>query len=96
MYHLLYGEPGERTAECIVVIGLASSRGSISCKGTRLFSKLSRRAEVHPASYSTGTGSPFPGVKRPGCGTDHSPPSSAEVTNEWNYTSSPLYIFMAT
>jgi hypothetical protein len=28
-----------------------------------------------------------PEVKRPGCETDHSPPSSAEVKNAWSYTS---------
>jgi hypothetical protein len=33
---------------------------------------------AHPASYTMGTGS-FPGVKRPGRGIDHPPPSSAEV-----------------
>ena len=32
----------------------------------------------HPFSYTMGTGS-FPGVKRPGRGVDHPPPSSAEV-----------------
>jgi len=32
----------------------------------------------HPASYTMGTGS-FPGVKWPGRGVNHSPPSSAEV-----------------
>jgi hypothetical protein len=36
---------------------------------------------VHPASCTMCTGS-FPGVKRPGSGADHPPPSSAEVTNE--------------
>jgi hypothetical protein len=35
------------------------------------------------------------GVKRPGRGTDHSPPSSAEVKNASSYTSTPLYVFMA-
>jgi hypothetical protein len=34
---------------------------------------------VHPTSYTMGTGSPFPGVKRPGREADHSPPTSAEV-----------------
>jgi hypothetical protein len=34
--------------------------------------------EAHPASCTMGTGS-FPGVKRPGRGVDHPPPSSAEV-----------------
>jgi hypothetical protein len=35
------------------------------------------------------------GVKRPGHETDHSPPSSAEVKNASNYTSTPQYAFMA-
>jgi len=30
-----------------------------------------------------------PGVKRPGCGADHSSPSRAEVKNDWSYTSTP-------
>jgi len=34
--------------------------------------------EDHPGSYTIGTGS-FPGVKRPGRGVDHPPPSSVEV-----------------
>jgi len=33
---------------------------------------------AHPASCTMGTG-PFPGVKRPGRGVDHPPPTSAEV-----------------
>ena len=33
---------------------------------------------AHPASYTMGTGS-FPGLKRPGRGVDHPPPSSVEV-----------------
>jgi hypothetical protein len=33
---------------------------------------------AHPASYTVGTGS-FSGVKRPGRGVDHPPPSSAVV-----------------
>jgi hypothetical protein len=39
---------------------------------------------AHPASCTMGTGGPFPGGKeRPGRDADHSPPSSAEVGNEW-------------
>jgi hypothetical protein len=34
---------------------------------------------AHPASYPMGTRGSFPGVKRPGRESDHSPPSSAEV-----------------
>jgi hypothetical protein len=41
-------------------------------------------SEAHPASYPMGSGCPFPGGKaRPGRDADHSPPSSAEVKNEW-------------
>jgi hypothetical protein len=40
-------------------------------------------SEAHPASYTIGTGGPFPGGKVwPGRDADHSPPSSAEVMNE--------------
>jgi len=34
------------------------------------------------------------GIKWPGLEADHSPPSSAEVKNAWNYTSTPPDIFM--
>ena len=33
-------------------------------------------------------------VKQPGREVNHSPPSGAEVKNEWCYTSPPLYVFM--
>jgi len=36
-----------------------------------------------------------PGLKQLGRKTDHSPPSSAEVQNEWNYTYTPPYVCMA-
>jgi hypothetical protein len=50
---------------------------------------------VHPTSYTMGTMSSFPGVKRPGPEVDHSPPTSAEVKKMWIYTSTPPYVFMA-
>jgi hypothetical protein len=31
----------------------------------------------------------FPGIQRPGRDADHSPPSIAEVKNDWSYTSFP-------
>ena len=37
----------------------------------------------------------FLGVKRPVFQVDRPPLSSAEVKNEWSYTSTPPYIFMA-
>jgi hypothetical protein len=58
--------------------------------------------EIFPftTAYRTALGSTQPpiqwvpgalslGVKRPGSEADHSPPSSAEVKNEWSYTSTP-------
>jgi hypothetical protein len=50
---------------------------------------------VHPTSYPMGTGGSFPGVKRPGRESDHSPPTTAEVKKMWIYTSTPPYAFMA-
>jgi hypothetical protein len=35
-----------------------------------------------------------PGVKRPWCVADRSPPSSAEIKNAWSYASSLSYVFM--
>jgi len=46
--------------------------------GARFSAPIQTSPEAHPASYTMGTGS-FLGVKRPGHGADHPPPSSAEV-----------------
>jgi hypothetical protein len=49
--------------------------------GARFFAYVKTGPGAHPASCTMGTGS-FPGVKRPGRGADHPPPSSAEVKKE--------------
>jgi hypothetical protein len=49
--------------------------------GARFFAHVQTGPGAHPASYTMGTGS-FPGVKQPGRGADHPPPSSAEVRKE--------------
>jgi hypothetical protein len=49
--------------------------------GVRFSTTVQTGPEAHPASYTMGTGS-FPGVKQPGHGADHPPPSSAEVKKE--------------
>jgi hypothetical protein len=49
--------------------------------GARFFAHVQTGPEAHPASCTVGTGS-FPGVKWPGRGADHPPPSSAEVKKE--------------
>jgi hypothetical protein len=46
--------------------------------GVRFFTHVQTGPRARPASCTMGTGS-FPGVKRPGRGADHPPPSSAEV-----------------
>jgi hypothetical protein len=52
---------------------------------------------AHLASYTKGTG-PFPGLKRPGRGVDHSTPSSAEVKERVELylysTSGPSWTFL--
>jgi hypothetical protein len=70
-------------------------RGSIRGRG-RFFCfrhRVQTGSGPHPASYPTSTGDYFPGVKRPGREAEHSPPSSAEVKNEWSCTSTP-YVFL--
>ena len=46
--------------------------------GARFSAPVQPGPGAYPASYTMGTGS-FSGVKRPGRGVDHPPPSSAEV-----------------
>ena len=46
--------------------------------GARISAPVQTGRGTHPASYAMGTVS-FPGVKRPGRGVDHPPPSSAEI-----------------
>jgi hypothetical protein len=52
--------------------------------GARFFTHIQTGPGAHPVSCTMGTGS-FLGVKRSGGGVDHTPPSSAEVTNEYLY-----------
>jgi hypothetical protein len=49
--------------------------------GARFFAAVQTGPVAYPASFTMGTGS-FPGVKRPGRGADHPPPTSAGVKNE--------------
>jgi hypothetical protein len=51
---------------------------------------------AYPATYAVGTKFFFPVPKPPRHELYHSLPPSAEVKNEWSYTSpSPIYIFIA-
>jgi hypothetical protein len=63
--------------------------------GTIFSTRVQNVSEAHPASYTMGIGS-LPGVKRPGCGVDHSAQSSAEVKERVAlYLYSPLWAFVA-
>jgi hypothetical protein len=57
--------------------------------GSRLPAPVQTGSKAHPASYTMGTGI-SPGVKQPGRGVGHPPPSSAEVKERVElYLSSP-------
>jgi len=65
------------------VVGIAARYGLggpvIESRGeARFFALVQPGLGAQPASCTTGTGY-FPGIKRPGRGVDHPPPSSAEV-----------------
>jgi hypothetical protein len=60
---------------------LAGQSGIESRWGARFFAHFQTGPEAHPASCTMGTGS-CPGVKRPGRGAHHPPPSIAEVKKE--------------
>jgi hypothetical protein len=54
--------------------------------------------EPSPPSYLTRTSFSFPRIEQPGREVDHLTPSSAEVKNDWRYTSTPPFppvVFMA-
>jgi hypothetical protein len=51
--------------------------------GERFSVPIQTVPQAHPASYTRGTGSIL-GVKRPGRGVEHPPPSSAEVKERCN------------
>jgi hypothetical protein len=50
---------------------------------------------AHPAFLFSEYRGSFQGLSQLGCEVNYSPPSSAEVQNEWSYTSPSPYAFMA-
>jgi len=54
-----------------------------------LFAKFSTQLIGPPNCQFSGYGDSASEAKRLGCDVDYSPPSSAEVKNEWSYTSTP-------
>ena len=69
--------------------GWSGIRISAVARGFPLPQSVQTGSCAHQASYSVCTRL-FPG----GRDVDHSPPSNAEVRNEWSYTSAPLYSFL--
>ena len=70
------GEPGQ-LSRYSYSLGAGRSGDRIQVEA-RFSAHVQTDPGAHPASYTMGTGT-FPGVKRPGCGVDHPPPSSAEI-----------------
>ena len=64
-------------------------RVRIPPEATFVSPKYPHKLCANPDSHSVGTGFLLRGVKLPGYAGDHSPPSSAEVKNEWSYTPIP-------
>jgi len=70
--------PPALTLKKFYILPTQCVRGSNPRGGARFSAPVQTGPGAHPASYTMGTGS-FPGVKRPGRGADHPPPSSPEV-----------------
>jgi hypothetical protein len=77
---------------------MLNDRDSISRRGEKGFFSSTlhpNRLPDPPILLSIGCMGLFSSeVKRPGREADHSPPSSVEAKNAWNYTSTPPYVFM--
>jgi hypothetical protein len=58
-----------------------------------LLQNVQTNCGAHPASYSMLTTVLSQGVNQLGREVDHLLPSSADVKNEWSYTSTPLICF---
>jgi hypothetical protein len=83
---LILSEPGSSVS---IVTELRAGRSvDLIPVGAKCFAHVQTGPGSHPAFCTMGTES-FPGVKRPGRGADHPHPPSAEVENEWGYTSTP-------
>jgi len=75
---------------------VSTFRGSNSGRGRNFLSSPKRPYRLwYPLSIPlNGYWCSFPGLKRSGRDVDHSAPSSADVKNEWTFTSPPLHAFM--
>jgi hypothetical protein len=60
-----------------------------------LHHRVQNGSGAHPSSYPMGTRGSFPGVKRPGVKLTTHLYVMQRSKNEWSYTSTPQYAFMA-
>jgi hypothetical protein len=98
--HALVWRPENRDSSVCIALGygldVRGPRVRFTADGNFLFTTASTTAlgpTQPPIQWVPGALSVK--VKRPGREADHSPPSSAEVTNAWSYTSTPEYVFIA-
>ena len=76
--HYVFSSVGRDSSVSIVTMGWMVQGSNPSGGGVRISAPVQTGPGAYPASCTVGTGS-FPGVKQPGRGVDHPPPSSAEV-----------------
>jgi hypothetical protein len=82
-------EPGQFSS---IALGYGlDNRGFDSRQGLGVLLIAASRPALRPTQSPIQwvPGAPYLGVKRPGREADHLTPSSAEVKNEWSYTSTP-------
>jgi hypothetical protein len=87
-----YRKPNNVTGYTLDIHGALLQRGGSSPgRGKRFFFSPKRpdRLWGPPSPLFNGYRGSFPGLQRPGREVNHSPPSSAEVKNEWSHTSDP-------
>ena len=87
-----HGERSQIAATAAAAAAAAPCFNKVSTNS--LLGNFQTGPETHPASYSVSTGGSFRGDKAAEA-SSCSPPSSADVQNEWTYTSAPLYALMA-
>ena len=75
--HIAHGMSRDSSVGIATRYGL-DGPGIESWWGVRFSTPVQTSPGAHSVSYTLGTGS-FPGLKRPGRGADHPPPTSAEV-----------------
>jgi hypothetical protein len=71
-----------------VRVPVGSSIFNSLCRSDRLWGPPNLLSNAYPGALS-------PGLKRPGCEVDNSPPTSAEVKKTWVCTATPQHAFIA-